>query len=93
MVSNSSDAAAYQLAQSAIASLKTAIYMLLVKAPEAGMKNVDIGRRLGVYHGHVKHVGHIPRTMLAIMEEEGVVHQDAETKCWKLGTLANDADE
>ena len=34
---------------------------------------VDIGRGLGIYGGHVNHEGHIPRTLLSIMESEGVV--------------------
>ncbi|WP_166300899.1 hypothetical protein [Bradyrhizobium sp. 2S1] len=74
----------YFLAQTAIAQLKSAIHQVLSRAPEQGVKNVDIGRILGIYMGHVEHEGHIPRTLLAIMEAEGVVEQDKETKTWRL---------
>lgn len=74
----------YLLAQAAIAQLKGAIHKVLTRAPEDGIKNVDIGRLLGIYMGHVEHEGHIPRTLLAIMESEGVVEQDKETKAWRL---------
>jgi hypothetical protein len=74
----------YLLAQAAIAQLKGAIHSVLAHAPEGGVKNVDIGRLLGIYMGHVEHEGHIPRTLLAIMESEGVVEQDKETKAWRL---------
>lgn len=73
----------YSIAQSAIADLKTAIYMILEKS-ESGMTNVDIGKSLGIYQGHIKHEGHIPRTLLALMEHEGVVEQINENKKWKL---------
>jgi hypothetical protein len=74
----------YLLAQAAIAQLKGAIHHVLAHAPVAGLKNVDIGRLLGIYMGHVEHEGHIPRTLLAAMESEGVVEQDKETKAWRL---------
>jgi hypothetical protein len=74
----------YLLAQTAIAQLKGAIHCILAGAPEAGLKNVDIGRLLGIYMGHVEHEGHIPRTLLSAMESEGVVEQDLETKSWRL---------
>jgi len=40
--------------------------------------------------GHVEHEGHIPRTLLAIMEAEGVVEQVKETKAWRLRTYSSD---
>lgn len=52
------------------------------------MRNIDVGRALGIYMGHVEHEGHIPRTLLAIMEAEGVVEQDKATKTWRLSTVA-----
>jgi hypothetical protein len=73
----------YLVAQTAIANLKAAIYSLLSDAPD-GMTNVDIGKSLGIYRGHIGHEGHIPRTLLAIMEQEGVVEQFPENKKWKL---------
>ena len=66
----------YLLAQTAMAQLKAAVHMVLSQAPAEGLKNSDIGRALGIYPGHVKHEGHVPRTLLAIMEKEGVVVQN-----------------
>lgn len=74
----------YYLAQSAISSLKAAIYFQIDNAPEDGLSNVEIGKSLGIYTGHKGHEGHIPRTLLAMMEEEGVVKQDEESKKWTL---------
>ena len=71
---------AYFMAQMTIA--------LLRDAPDDGLKNSQIGRQLGIYMGHVEHEGHIPRTLLAIMESEGVVEQDEATKHWRLTTIA-----
>lgn len=73
----------YQNAQGAIVALKAAIYDLLLKFP-SGLKNAQIGRTLGIYEGHVGHEGHIPRTLLSMMEAEGVVEQNPETKCWSI---------
>lgn len=77
------DSKPYLMAQEAVAQLKAAIHMLLANSPE-GLKNSDVGRALGIYRGHVEHEGHIPRTLLAMMESEGVVEQDKETKVWSL---------
>lgn len=74
----------YLLAQTAMAHLKAAVYQVLRQGPERGLKNSDIGRLLGIYMGHVEHEGHIPRTLLALMESEGVVEQDQDTKAWRL---------
>lgn len=74
---------AYLLAQEGIAKLKAAIYTLLSDASSKGMRNVDIGISLGIYGGHKGHEGHIPRTLLAMMEEEKTVEQD-ENKVWWL---------
>jgi hypothetical protein len=71
---------AYKLAQRALADLKAAILKLLRHAHSTGLTNAEIGRALGIYHGHVGHEGHIPRTLLAMMEIEGVVEQDRATK-------------
>jgi len=43
----------------------------------------DIDRTLGIYSGHKGHEGHIPRTLLAIMEAEGTVEQVSDKK-WKI---------
>lgn len=77
-------ALAYANAQAAMATLKSAVYRVLLHATPNGLKNVDVGRNLGIHAGHVRHEGHIPRTLLAIMESEGVVKQDPDTKSWRL---------
>lgn len=78
------DKTPYHIAQSAIADLKSAVYMLLKNEQTDGLLNVEIGKALGIYQGHIKHEGHIPRTLLAIMEAEGVVEQNSQNKKWKL---------
>lgn len=72
----------YQRAQRAIADLKTSILEILLVASTDGLTNAEIGRTLGIYEGHKGHEGHIPRTLLGIMEAEGVVLQDSESKRW-----------
>ncbi len=79
---------AYQLAQRAVADLKSAIYVVLANSPDGGMRNADIGRALGINTGHVGHEGHMPRTLLALMEQEGVVQQDA-NRCYALAGLGS----
>jgi hypothetical protein len=74
----------YLVAQDAMAKLRSAVFLLLKNAPDGGLRNSEIGRALGIYSGHEGHEGHIPRTILALMEEEGVVVQDAETRAWRL---------
>ena len=74
---------AYHLAQKAIADLKAAVFSILQNSPD-GIRNVELGRTLGIYAGHVRHQGHIPRTLLAMLEEEGVAEQDPSTKRWKI---------
>lgn len=82
---NSSDVTdAYHLAQRGITDLKAAVYLILANRGKAGLRNVDVGRALGIYGGHVGHEGHVSRTILAIMEAEGVVHQQSEEKTWSL---------
>jgi hypothetical protein len=74
---------AYALAQEAMAKLRIAVHAILESAP-GGLANAQIGRSLGIYPGHVGHEGHIPRTILALMEAEGTVEQDRGTKLWTL---------
>lgn len=66
----------YRKAQLAIAELKAAVLSLLEKAAPDGMSNAAIGRSLGIYAGHKRHEGHVSRTLLAMLEAEGVVQQD-----------------
>ncbi len=77
---------AYLLAQDAMSKLRSAIYILLNDAPQSELRNAEVGRSLGIYSGHVGHEGHISRTILSLMEAEGVVEQDSETKAWRLRT-------
>ena len=77
-------ARAYRQAQRAIADLKSAIQMLLDCAGEGGMTNSDVGRCLGIYQGHKGHEGHIPRTLLALLEADGTVEQREKDKHWLL---------
>jgi hypothetical protein len=74
----------YQKAQRAIADLKAAIHELF-NNENTELTNVEIGKSLGIYHGHSgKHQGHISRVLLELMQAEGVVEQDKKTKAWKL---------
>ena len=75
---------AYRNAQRALAELKGAIHEVLSTAHDDGLTNAEIGRSLGIYAGHTGHEGHVPRTLLALMESEGVVEQDENTKRWRL---------
>ena len=75
----------YQQAQEGIAALKSAVHQLLHDAGENGLRNADIGHMLGINAGHSgRHEGHIPRVLLARMEEEGIVHQKDSDKRWAL---------
>jgi hypothetical protein len=74
---------AYRLAQDAMAKLRVAIHIVLEES-SGGLSNAEIGRSLGIYSGHVGHEGHISRTLLALMEAEGVAEQDKGTKLWML---------
>lgn len=75
---------AYALAQDAMAKLRTAVHLRLAHGPAGGMSNADLSRSLGIHSGYVRHEGHISRTVLGLMETEGVVEQDTTTKSWRL---------
>ena len=75
---------AYRDAQRALADLKGAIYELLSSRTDGELTNAEIGRALGIYAGHVGHEGHVSRTLLALMESDGVVEQDEDSKRWRL---------
>lgn len=79
----------YQLAQSALSDLRAAVHMILSESGDVGLRNVEIGKALGIYAGHIGHVGHIPRTVLGLMEADGTVVQDKETKRWTLCPVQN----
>ncbi len=68
------------MAQAAMAQLKAAVHMLLRNVPD-GLKNVEIGRALGIYMGHEQqHEGHIPRVLLAIMDRKASLNRTAAPK-------------
>jgi hypothetical protein len=73
----------YRDAQVAVAHLKAAVHFVLATAPD-GLTNAQVGRTLGIYGGHVGHEGHVSRTLLALLESEGVAEQDPDTKSWRL---------
>lgn len=73
----------YTRAQRAIAELKGVVYELLLEC-DTGLTNAEVGRRLGIHQGHVRHEGHISRTILAMLETDLVVVQDKETKIWRI---------
>jgi ribosomal protein S19E (S16A) len=73
----------YALAQRAMTELKISVLLRTVAAHEAtGLQNVQVGRLLGIYGGHKGHQGHISRTVLHMLEAEGLVRQDEESKRW-----------
>ena len=63
----------YERAQLALVDIKVSILTLLEQSGDKGLRNVDIGRALGTYHGHEGHEGHISRSIFSLMEAEGVV--------------------
>ena len=79
----------YFQAQKGLALLKSAIHTLLSEKYPRGLRNVDIGKALGIYTGHKGHEGHISRTLLEIMQNEGVIEQK-EDKMWYLKTVEED---
>lgn len=76
--------AAYRRAQRAMADLKASVVEVLFAAPSGGLQNSVIGRSLGIYAGHQGHEGHISRTILHLLEAEGVAGQDKVSKQWTL---------
>lgn len=74
----------YKAAQIAMASLKAAVREEVANAGADGITNAVLGRKLGIYTGHKGHDGHISRTLLGILESEGVVTQDQASKLWTL---------
>ena len=71
----------YYKAQHGISLIKDAVYTLLKDSYPEGLRNVDIGKSLGIYSGHKGHEGHISRTILEMMQSEGVIEQ-REDKLW-----------
>jgi hypothetical protein len=57
------------------------------RAKPNGLRNSQVGRALGIYAGHVGHEGHISRTLLAMLEAEGLLRQEASSKKWFVNNL------
>jgi hypothetical protein len=79
----------FELAQRAIADLKIAVFHILISGPRTGLKNSEIGRALGLYMrvesgAGGKLEGAIPRLILQLMDSDGSVKQDPNTKKWRL---------
>lgn len=74
----------YAVAQRAIADLKSATLSLIRR--EGPVSNAKLGRALGIYFGHGsqqgKHEGHVSRSILRLLADEGLVEQTA-TKEWR----------
>lgn len=83
----------YQRAQIGMAQLKAAVFELLQNVPDGGLSNAQVGRSLGIYSGHAGHEGHISRTLLSMLEQEGVARQDPGTKRWVLRRHTTEAVE
>src|SRR5262245_44046100 len=75
---------AYRRAQHAVAALKASVHDLLLVANTEGLTNSEVGRRLGIYQGHVGHEGHISRTILQMLQAEGVVEQTGPRGRWRI---------
>lgn len=73
----------YVKAQLALAELKGAVVAILERTG-GSMTNAAIGRSLGIYAGHKGHEGHISRTLLAMLENEGVVEQSEKDQTWSI---------
>lgn len=75
----------YQRAQKALANLKIAVRDYLESVGPDGATNAEVGRALGIYHGYSSgQEGHVSRTLLSLLEIDGVAERDSETRKWKL---------
>src|SRR5262245_37861189 len=75
---------AYRRAQRAMAELKAATVDLLATAGAEGLRNSQIGRLLGIYQGHVRHQGHISRTILEMLQADGIAEQNGQGGPWQM---------
>jgi hypothetical protein len=78
----SMESSLYTRAQRAVAELKGVVYELVAASGPEGLTNAEIGRTLGIYQGHVRHQGHVSRTILAMLQAEDVLQQNAASKRW-----------
>jgi hypothetical protein len=83
-VASNLDIEAYELAQNALALLKSAIVRVLINHPE-GLRATDIGRLLGVNGDFLKdQQGWFQYTVLKLMELERTVVQEKKGGPWTL---------
>lgn len=82
----------YDFAQNAWTALKLTVLSLLENAP-GGLRNVDIGTSLGIYGGHRGHQGHVSRTILEELAQEGLVYQDRHSKRWYYKSQAKESND
>jgi hypothetical protein len=71
----------YQTAQRAVADLKAAVLSHLRGRGPA--TNAEVGRSLGIYFGHVRHEGHVSRSILQLLADEGLVRQSSKGGPWE----------
>ena len=76
-------------AEAAMNELMASVVGVLGEAGAEGLTNAEIGRLLNIYMGHKRHSGHISRTLLAMLEQNGFVTQDAD-KRWHLTQLSTE---
>ena len=81
----------YQVTQRSRSDLKASARLLIESASSQVLTNVETGRTPRIYSGHAGHEGHIPRTILALLENEGVVDQDKKMECWRFRVHAKDS--
>lgn len=70
------------MAQRALADLKVAAAMLLSEVADPGLSNAEIGRALA--YALATRAAKGTSTFLALMETEGLVVQDPDSKRWRL---------
>ena len=83
---------AYGMAQSALAELKTAVFVLLEEAGGAGLRNVDIGKRLGIHCGPEGRRGHLSRAVLEILSNDGTIRQ-LDNKRWAVNCMPEEEED
>ena len=80
------EAELFLTAQKGLVEIKSAVLGYLKLNADRSLKNVEIGRALGIYGGHVGHEGHISRLALELLKADGLVDQSPD-KSWHLKDL------
>lgn len=74
-----------------VAALAEAVQEATGESVELAYVDQDYtGEALEIYGGHIGHEGHISRTVLAMLEQEGVVAQNAASKRWAFRPQGNE---